>query len=195
MDRTAELAAEAAEGRRVEVLETGTAAGGLRIVALTAARLAAAGMPLPELAASVRGASERVEMLGMLETVELLARGGRVPQVARWGSSLLRVRPVIRFHRSRGSLVTLVRSPLRGVAAMARTVVEDARRQGMGPRGEGLTCSVFQADAEALAESLRERLREAGPAADLSVSEMTSAMAVHVGPGAVGVAWALEPAP
>jgi DegV family protein with EDD domain len=196
MDQAARLAAEAeAPGgsrRPVEVVETGTAAGGLRLAALAAARLAAGGVPLPELAARVRRLCERIEMAGMLESVEFLARGGRVPGVAHWGASVLRVRPVIRFQAGRGSLVRLVRGPATGLAELRRLVRDGARRQGAGAAGERLVCTVFQGDAEGLAAELAGRLREELPAADLSVSEMTAAMAVHVGPGTVGVALYVE---
>lgn len=194
MEGAARLAAEDLPDRAIEVVETGTAAGGLRIVALAAARMAAAGMELRQLAARVREICDRVEMLGMLETVEFLARSGRVPGVVSWGSSLLRVRPVIRFRQARGSLVTLVRSPRSGLAEMQRAVLDTARRQGVGPDGTGLVCNVFQADAVPLAEELAAGLRSEAAQADLSVSEMTSAMAVHVGPGVVGVASFVDPA-
>src|SRR5215470_19905909 len=159
MDQAASLAAEAAGRDGVEIVETGTAAGGLRLVALAAARLAATGMPLDELCSRVREISGRVEMAGMLETVEFLARSGRVPEVAHWGSSVLRVRPVIRFRGGKGSLVTLVRSPHKGVAEMEKVVLEGARRQGVGPAGEGLVCDIFQADAVQLADELHRKLR------------------------------------
>src|SRR5215831_14156525 len=193
MDQAASLAAEAIGRDAVEIVETGTAAGGLRLVALAAARLAATGMDLQELSSRVREISARVEMAGVLETVEFLARSGRVPEVAHWGSSVLRVRPVIRFRGGRGSLVTLVRSPQRGVGELQKLVLENAQRQGSGPRGERLVCTVFHGDALPLAEELHARLRREFPEADLSLSEMTSAMAVHVGPGVVGQAMYVEP--
>jgi DegV family protein with EDD domain len=194
MDAAARLAAEAAETRRVEVVETQTAAGGLRLVALAAARLAGDGLKLEQLAGRVREICGRVEMSGMLETVEFLARSGRVPEIARWGSSVLRVRPVVRFDAGSGRLATLVRSPLRGVEEMRKLVRQGARRQGAGPCGEGVVCTVFHGDAPGLAEELERRLREDLPAAELSVSEMTAAMAIHVGPGMVGEAFYVDPA-
>jgi DegV family protein with EDD domain len=196
MDQAARLAAEAAgRGSLVEIVETGTAAGGLRLVALAAARMASGGMGMAELATRVREISGRVEMAGMLETVEFLARSGRVPEVAHWGSSVLRVRPVIRFLGGKGSLLTVVRSPQKGVAELYKLVCENAQRQGAGPRGEGVVCTVFHGDALQLAEQLFARLRQDLPEAELSVSEMTSAMAVHVGPGVVGQAMYVEPEP
>lgn len=193
MDEAARLAAEASVGARVEVVETGTAAGGLRLVALAAARLAAEGLGLADLAARVRGICERVEMAGMLETVEFLARSGRVPEIAHWGSSVLKVRPVVRFQAGRGSLVTLVRSPSRGLDEMRKLVRQGARRQGSAACGEGVSCTVFHGDALELAQELEARLRQELPAADLSISEMTAAMAIHVGPGVVGEAFYVDP--
>ncbi|HSR23213.1 MAG TPA: DegV family protein [Candidatus Eisenbacteria bacterium] len=194
MDEAARLAAEASANGRVEVLETGTAAGGLRLVALAAARLAAEGLDLDELSRRVRDICERVEMAGMLETVEFLARSGRVPEIAHWGSSVLKVRPVVRFQAGSGSLVSLVRSPSRGLDEMRKLVRQGARRQGAGACGQGLSCTVFHGDALELAEELEARLRQDLPAADLSISEMTAAMAIHVGPGVVGEAFYVDPA-
>jgi fatty acid-binding protein DegV len=134
-------------------------------------------------------------MAGMLETVEFLARSGRVPDIAHWGSSVLKVRPVVRFNAGSGSLVSLVRSPLKGVEEMRKLVNTGARRQGVGPCGEGLTCTVFHADALGLAEELHDRLRTDLPDAELSISEMTAAMAIHVGPGVVGEACFVDPQP
>ncbi len=195
MDAAARLAAEAAGIARIEVVETGTAAGGLRLVALAAARLASQGLELDELSRRVRDICSRVEMVGMLETVEFLARSGRVPEIAHWGSSVLKVRPVVRFEAGRGSLAALVRSPMKGVEEMRRLVHVGARRQGAGPCGEGLVCTVFHGDALELARELHDRLRRDLPEADLSVSEMTAAMATHVGPGVVGQALYVDPAP
>lgn len=194
MDDAARLAAEAAQNDQVQVVETGTAAGGLRLVAMAAARLAREGMGLDALVRRVCEICERVEMAGMLETVEFLARSGRVPDIAHWGSSVLRVRPVVRFQAGSGSLVSLVRSPSRGLDEMRKLVRQVADRQGAGAGGEGLACTVFHGDALELAEQLRERLCQDLPAADLSISEMTAAMAIHVGPGVVGEACYVDPA-
>jgi DegV family protein with EDD domain len=194
MDAAARLAAESAGERPVEVVETGTAAGGLRLVALAAARMAGEGLRLDELVGRVRELCGRVEMSGMLETVEFLARSGRVPEIARWGTSVLKVRPVVRFDAGSGRLATLVRSPLRGLDEMRKLVRQGARRQGAGQCGEGVVCTVFHGDAPVLAEELERRLRQDLPAAELSISEMTAAMAIHVGPGVVGEAFYVDPA-
>ncbi len=194
MDQVARLAAESAKNGPIEVVETGTAAGGLRLVTLAVAKQAAEGAPLEELARRARAVSSRIQMIGMLETLEFLARSGRIPEVTHWANSVLRVRPIIRYLGGRsGSLAALVRSPAKGIAEMHRIVREDAAKQGAGPCGEGLVCTVFHGDALELARQLHDRLHRDLPRADLSISEMTPAMGVHVGPGMVGEALYVDP--
>lgn len=194
INNAAHIAAEMVDGRRIRIVDTGTAAGGLRLLVEEAARLAAGGASLEEVAARVEAVAPRVEVAGMLESVEYLARSGRVPEVAHWGTSLLRVRLVVRFKRGgNGSLASLARSRLRGVRELHSIAMRDARRQGSGPCGEGVMCSVFHGDAPELAQELLDLLRRDMPSADLSMSEVTAAMVVHTGPGLVGHALYVDP--
>jgi DegV family protein with EDD domain len=183
----ARLAAQQA-GTDVCVVDSGTAAGGLRLLALEAARLAAAGLAIDALAAHVRDLTGRVEMAGMLETVEFLGRSGRIPQVASWGGSLLRVRPVVRFHPRRSRLAGISRSRSGGLEHLRAIAREAAREHGGGPRGEDVRYVLFHADACELALALGRQIEEDLPLAEGSVTEMTPAMGVHVGPGTLGLA-------
>jgi DegV family protein with EDD domain len=193
MHEAASIAAGMAEGVEIKVLDTGTAAGGLRLIALSAARLASRGMSVDGLVDVAREISRRIEMVGMLDTVDYLARSGRVPQVAAWGSSVLKVRPVVRFKQGKGSLMSLVRGNAWGLRELERLVREAARNQNGADDGTGLVCTVFHADASDLAQDLIDRLRQRLPRASLSLSEFTPAMGVHTGPGLVGYALYVEP--
>lgn len=193
MHDAATMAARLAEDVEVRIVDTGTAAGGLRLIALDAARMAKSGLSLDEIEARARTISQRIEMVGMLDTVDYLARSGRIPQVAAWGSSALKVRPVVRFAEGRGSLVTLVRGNGWALRELEKLVRDGARRRSAGDGGKGLVCTVFHADAPALAGDLVARLQEKLPAADVSLSEFTPAMGVHTGPGLVGYALYVEP--
>lgn len=193
INSSAGLAAQMVDPDRVVVVDTGTAAGGLRLLALAAARLAEHGLALRDLRQRMEELSTRVEMVGMLENVEFLARSGRIPEVAHWGASLLRVRPVIRFKAGRGSLVTLARTPMKGVQELQRLAVREVARQAAGPRGEGVHGTVFHGDTRELADELVLRLRHDLPCAELSLSEVTAAMVVHTGPGVMGHALYVDP--
>lgn len=193
MYEAATLAARLADGAEIRILDTGTAAGGLRLIALAAADMARRGMALDEIEAAAREIGRRIEVVGMLDTIDYLARSGRVPQVAAWGSSVLRVRPVVRFASGSGNLLTLVRGNGWALRELEKLVRDGARRQSAGSCGEGLVCTVFHADATELAGELHARLEQRLPHAQLSVSEFTPAMGVHTGPGLVGYALYVEP--
>lgn len=193
MTQSAAVAAGMVEGKRIRVLDSGTAAGGLRLLALRAARSLRAGRSLDEVAADVETISARVRMFGMLDSIDYLARSGRVPQVASWTAGKLGVKPVIELSGGRGSLVTLVRSKAAGRRALLQTLLRRAAKDGAGPQGEGVAATVFHADAEAEADLLEAALRERWPAIDVSVSHFTAAMGVHTGPGVLGHAFYVDP--
>jgi DegV family protein with EDD domain len=193
INTAASVAARQVGDGRVEVVDTGSAAGGLRLLTLEAARLAALGLGLVELKERISVLAARVEVVGMLETVESLVRSGRVPEIARWGTSLLRVRPVVRFRPPTGTLVALARSRLKGVRELHAHAMRDVRKQDAGLCGEGAHGAIFHGDAPELARELLERLRRDLPSAELSVSEVTAAIMVHTGAGLVGYALYVDP--
>jgi DegV family protein with EDD domain len=191
----AEAVAEPGSGKRVRVLDSGTAAGGLRLLALRAAHRAREGAGLDEVAAEVQRLAPRVRMFGMLDSIEYLARSGRVPQVASWTAGKLGVKPVIELTGGSGKLVSLVRGPAAGRRALADTLLKRTARDGAGDEGEGIFATVFHADARDEAEALEADLVERLPAGDFSVSEFTPAMGVHTGPGVLGHAFYVDATP
>lgn len=195
MLQSASVAAQSIEGRRIEVLDSGTAAGGLRLLALRAARLAQAGQGLDEIAADVRSIAPRVRMFGMLDSIEYLARSGRVPQVASWTAGKLGVKPVIELTGGSGKLVTLARGAAAGRRALADTLLKRTARDGAGDEGEGIVATVFHADALDEAEALEADLKERLPGGEFSISQFTPAMGVHTGPGVLGHAFYVDTTP
>jgi fatty acid kinase fatty acid binding subunit len=195
MLQSASLAADAIEGKRVEVMDSGTAAGGLRLLALRAARLAQSGQSVDEIAADLRRIAPRVRMFGMLDSIEYLARSGRVPQVASWTAGKLGVKPVIELTGGSGRLVTLVRGQAAGRRALADTLLKRTAKDGAGEEGEGIIGTVFHADALDEAEALEADLKERLPAGDFSISQFTPAMGVHTGPGVLGHAFYVDSTP
>jgi DegV family protein with EDD domain len=192
MFQSATLAAEMATEHRVRVFDSGTAAGGLRLLALEAARLAGAGHDLDALQAELQALSGRIRMFGALETIEYLARSGRVPQVASWGAEKLGVKPVVEFAGGRGSLVTLARGREAARHSLADVLVKRVKKDGAAEDGSDVHATVFHADAAEDAELLRAEIGERLPAAELTVSLFTPAMGVHTGPGVLGHAFYVD---
>jgi DegV family protein with EDD domain len=187
MHDAAANAAEAARADEIEVVDSGTAAGGLRLLAQAAARLAAQGLTLPELTWRVKRLAKGARMAGMLESVEYLSRSGRVPQIASWGGNVLRLRPVVRFQDGKGGLAGVARSHRGGLRRLRAMLREDAARAG-----DAIAGTIFHGDAEDLARELKQAAQADLPQARFDLSEFTPAMGVHTGPGVVGYALLME---
>jgi fatty acid-binding protein DegV len=129
----------------------------------------------------------------MLESVDYLARSGRVPQIASWGGSVLKLRPVVRFRDGEGSLASVVRSSRAGLRRLLDMIRDDAARAGGDNEGARVVCTVFHGDALELAEELRHAAMAELQEARFTLSEFTPAMGVHTGPGVVGYALLVEP--
>lgn len=172
---------------RVRVIDSRCAAAALGFVVLAAARAAAAGVTLEEAAAKAQGLMPHVYMLGVLDTLEYLAKGGRVPQVAAWLSSLLQVKPLFQFHNGQISRLGAVRTKARAVARLL-----ELARQRLQPSGPPHMI-VFHTRAEEEAQELANKVRKEFRPLELYISEFSQVMSIHTGPGLVGLAFHNEP--
>src|SRR5207248_393300 len=82
-------------GDRVHVLDSTTAAGGLGLVVLAAARRAAAGDSGAEVLAAANAARDSLKMWFAINTLEFLKRGGRIGAASAWIGSTLKVKPIL----------------------------------------------------------------------------------------------------
>jgi DegV family protein with EDD domain len=183
MDGSARLAAQmlaAEEGReRVTVVDCGTAAAGLGLIARVTARLCARGDPFPAVLERAEVAIREVRMFGALETLEFVARSGRINSLIAGISDSLHVRPVFRLSNNQTGRVALVRTHSGVLSALEKTARELPDR---------LWVLVFHADAAGLAEQLSARLGEACDIAQLEVVALDPIIGTHTGPGVVGYA-------
>ncbi len=186
MHSTASLAAGMLadeEGRRrVTVLDTGTAVGGIALVARCAASLSRAAGGAPGWEESVRSACEQVRVYGALATLTYVARSGRVPALLAGISNTLRVRPVFK----------LVDRGETGRVGLSRTVpgairqLECAAKEDLGPGP--LWIVVFHADAADDASALADRLSGALDTVRCETIALSPIFGAHTGPGTIGFA-------
>jgi DegV family protein with EDD domain len=176
MHRNATLAAELST-RGVTVVDSRSATAGHGLVVLAAAEAAGAGGSVDDVVSAAEDAAGRVDLVGALETLDYLRASGRVPALAVGLATQLGVRPVFRFEEGVAERVGLPRSE---EGAMAR-MVEQWRARG-GEHAEAR--AVFHAARPDAAEELARRIGGAS-----FTTEFSAAMAIHTGPGVVGVAW------
>lgn len=176
---TIESARQAAErfGDRVHVFDSLNLSWGLGFQALTAARAAAGGLSPREVVEAAERARERVSMLVGLDSLENLAKGGRIGRVASFLGSLLDVKVTLTVEDGRLEPVKRVRGQK---AAFAHTLEWVAERMGGSRKG---AFAVLHALSEDRAARIAEALSMAYDTTELHVVPVGSTIATHTGTG------------
>lgn len=179
---SAQLAAAESAPDRVTVWDTLTLSGGERFQVLAAALAARAGATLHAIQEKLARIRQQVEVVYTLETLEYLARGGRIGRVKALAGALLHLKPVIRVDSDgRYSTVTSARTLSRSLEAIGDHLSE---KFGQTPVWVTVLHGRVADRAEALAALLRERLA----VARLEIMRISPVLGVHTGPGIVGAA-------
>ena len=181
-----DLAPEMLPGVEIVIVDSLSAGMGQGFVTLAAARAAAAGAALDEVAAAARAVSRRVELMVTLDTLEYLARASRLPQVAAWVGALLSIKPIIQIAGGDIHLLARVRTRRRSIERLY-----EALRQRV-PATAPLHIAVQHARAEREAAELEARIRDSFNYVDLFTTEFTPVMGGYCGPGLLGVAFYTE---
>ncbi len=178
----ARLAQDKLPGLEVRVVDTGGLAMAHGFAVLGAARVAEASGCIDEAAEAARRIGQAGQMLGALDTLRYLVKGGRVPWVVGWAASLLRIKPVLAFEDGSARAIARPRTWPAAREQMLRRL-SDASRDG------ALHAAVMHVDASDRARELAGDVQARFHPAELLVSEFTSVMAAHTGPGFVGLAF------
>jgi len=180
---SARLGAEQIRSALVHVLDTMTLSGGERFQVLAAAMAARAGWDTNAIKERLSAIREQTEVIYTLETLEYLARGGRIGRVQALMGAALKIKPIIRVDRTDGKYSTVSKSrtipqALEHISEHLHGMYKDT------PVWATILHGRFQAGAENLSNILSERLT----VARLEVLRISPVLGVHTGPGIVGAA-------
>lgn len=166
-------------GDRVRVVDSATAAGGLGIVALAAARAAATGSSLDEVVLRAEQTRAALKMWFALDTLEFLKRSGRVGAASAWIGSTLKVKPIL--------TVESEMVPVERVRTSSRAFerILDYARQRKESGADAWVVQHIQAPDQAA--RLVDECREIFGSEPLFVSEIGPVLSAHTGPGLIGV--------
>jgi DegV family protein with EDD domain len=173
------LEREGKGGERVHVIDSTTAAGGLGLVTLAAARRAAAGGDADSVAEVARSARESLKMWFSIDTLEFLKRGGRIGAASAWIGSTLKIKPILSVENE----ITPVERVRTSKRAFERMVDYASQRASSGANA----WVVQHIQAPDQAELLAERCREVFGREPIFLSQIGSVLGVHTGPGLLGV--------
>lgn len=179
----ANLAAERLPGLDIRVVDTGGLAMTHGFAVLAAARAAEAGADMDKVAVTARTVGESGRLIGALDTLRYLVKGGRAPWIVGWASSLLRIKPVLAFEDGRARSIARPRT-----WAAAKERMLDAMGKRLTSAGT-LRAAVMHTDAPERAAELARDVCERFRPEEMLVTEFTNVMAIHTGPGFVGLAF------
>ena len=166
----------------VRFWDTLTLSGGERFQVLAAALASKAGWALEAIQARLSKIRESTEVIYTLDTLEYLARGGRIGRVQAMAGALLHLKPVIRVDTDgKYSTVTKARTIGQGLAAIVEHV---HARYAAAPLWVTVLHGRFAEQAEALSKALKAKLN----VSKLEIRRISPVLGVHTGPGVVGAA-------
>ena len=177
-------AGAAAFGERIKIVDTETASAAVALLGLAIQRRLERGSTDEEVEALVDRHRRSAQLVFTLDTLDYLARGGRIGPAAAWAGQLLKVKPILTI---RGGEVV----PLKRVRGNRRAFEEFVALFDAGSQdGPELKTAIAHADAPQRAEALKEMVRRTRPRAQLELVTMLGpVVGTHAGPGTVGFFW------
>ena len=181
---SARAAAEELGDGRVRVFDTESASAGIAMLALAVQRRLERGTTDEELEALVERYRRESRVVFTVDTLEFLARGGRIGRARAWAGELLSVKPILTFEQ--GEIV-----PVRRVRGNQKAFLEFERAFEEGSvDASTLRIGIAHADAPEREQALRELVARTRPSAQVEVATTLGAVVgAHAGPGTVGFFW------
>jgi DegV family protein with EDD domain len=171
-------------GDRIRVIDTETASAAVAMLGLAIQRRLERGTTDEEVEELVRRHRNDSQLIFTLDTLDYLARGGRIGRAAAWAGGLMRVKPILTIRA--GEVV-----PLKRVRGNQRAFHEFITAFESGSEdGPGLRVAIADADAPDRSEAMKELVQRTRPQAQLElVTTLGPVIGTHAGPGTVGLFW------
>jgi DegV family protein with EDD domain len=176
-----EMVQEQTPELQVEVVDTLQVAMAHGWAVIEAARSALAGSRLDQVAQRARQVAQNSMMIQTADTLRYLYMGGRIAKAQHLAGSILNIKPLIGMHD--GVIVALGTARSR-TKAYLRMVELMQQRVGAGCR---IKVAFTHVAAQAQVEKLRALVADRFECVETIVTELSPALAVHSGPGTVGV--------
>jgi len=168
-------------GVQIEVLDSETA-GAESFIVLAGARAAAQGQGLAEVAGAARRLIPKVRLIGVLETLYYLAKGGRIRKPTFWAASILMVKPVFRLRQGEVGVLERPRTRARALERVLAIMKTDLGNSTAH-------VSLMHANVPEDAEGFKARVQAEFNCAELYLTDFTPVMGAHAGLGTLAVAY------
>ena len=176
-------AAELGDGR-VRTIDTETASAGIALLGLAIQRRLERGTTDEEIDSLIERYKTDHGLLFTVETLEFLARGGRIGRARAFAGELLHVKPILSIRKGEVIPIKRVRGARKAFQEFVDALVSETKDE------PGLRIGIAHAAAPEKAKELEKMVRDLRPKAHIELETMLGAViGAHAGPGTVGFFW------
>jgi DegV family protein with EDD domain len=181
---SAGLAAQELGGDRVRLLDSRTASAAIAMLALAIQRRLDRGTTDEEVEQLVARYERESHLLFTVDTLEFLAKGGRIGRARALAGQLLHVKPVLTIADGEVVPLTRVRGWQKAMAEFSKQFTESTAD------APGLHVGIAHAQAPERVAALEQLVRDVRPQAEIEhVTTLGAVVGTHAGPGTVGFFW------
>jgi DegV family protein with EDD domain len=167
---------------QIEIIDSKTAAGGEGLIVAAAAQAALEGKPLAEVIKIVETIRDRVNVIGIMETVRHVYRTGRIPRVTALVGSMLSIKPVFTISEGVVHVANLTRNKNQAIKRALSMMKEKIR-------ANPVHVAVSHADAYKEGKRLKEQIAAEFNCVELWLSDFSPVMAYATGKGILAIAF------
>lgn len=179
--RSAQTAAQEFPDVDIRIVDTQTISCNLGSLVLVADNMAKAGKSASQIVAKLEDMIPRGRIYFLVDTLEYLAKGGRIGGAKRLVAELLEIKPILQIKDGQVEPFEQQRTKKRALARLVEIVAEQC------PGGDETHLCVLQVEAESEAQALVTELKSKVNVPNIPIYELPPAIVVHAGPRAMGV--------
>jgi len=166
------------KGCPIEVIDSQIITVGLGLICMAAAKMAKAGESLPSVVEEVKQMIPNIHLLGLLDTLKYLQKGGRIGKAKALLGSVLNVKPMITLKEGEVVPAGQARSRSKGVERLFSFVESTSNIDDLA-----IAYNTTPDEAHALAERLGSIFTKEA----IKVVRLGTTLGVHMGPGGLAV--------
>jgi len=164
---------------QIEIVDSQSITMGMMVT--PAAEAAEKGQTLAQVKASIEKLNVCINMIGVLDTLDYLLKGGRIGRAKALVGTLLKIKPILTFEAGEAKVLAKVRTMARAIEYILKFVEK---------RTEGSTAihgSIRHTHALEAALALEKELRARFNWTELDFLELGPIFGTHLGPGTIGL--------
>ena len=166
------------KGCPIEVIDSQIITVGLGLICMAAAKMAKAGESLPSVVEEVKQMIPNIHLLGLLDTLKYLQKGGRIGKAKALLGSVLNAKPMITLKEGEVVPAGQARSRSKGVERLFSFVESTSNIDDLA-----IAYNTTPDEAHALAERLGSIFTKEA----IKVVRLGTTLGVHMGPGGLAV--------